>query len=222
MTLGQKLFALRTKRGLTQSGLAEELNVSRQSVSKWETDASVPEVELLLALSDFYGVTVDDLLRPDRIPGVITPAEAVPVDEEAPAAAESPAAGPAPAQSGGLRPGQIVGLILLGVGLALFLLFLFLSGTGAGLLPALPFLVCGGLCLGLRRPLLPCLWALALFYAVYLRYCTGVRPWWVFFPWLYRPEMTVHAVLAWTLALAGLCLATGRKLVRFRRRKKAD
>ncbi len=41
MTLGQKLFALRTKRGLTQSGLAEELNVSRQSVSKWETDLSL-------------------------------------------------------------------------------------------------------------------------------------------------------------------------------------
>ena len=48
MTLGQTITRLRTVKGLSQGALAEELGVSRQSVSKWETDASVPELEKLL------------------------------------------------------------------------------------------------------------------------------------------------------------------------------
>lgn len=43
MTLGEKICSLRMAQGLSQSDLAETLEVSRQSVSKWETDASVPD-----------------------------------------------------------------------------------------------------------------------------------------------------------------------------------
>jgi len=62
MTLGNRLNALRTKRGLSQLELAEALDVSRQSVSKWETDAAVPEIDKLVALSRFFGVSVGALL----------------------------------------------------------------------------------------------------------------------------------------------------------------
>ena len=48
MTLGQNICRLRTERGLSQGDLADALDVSRQSISKWETDASVPELEKLL------------------------------------------------------------------------------------------------------------------------------------------------------------------------------
>ena len=44
MTLGQNICRLRTERGLSQGDLADALGVSRQSISKWETDASVPEL----------------------------------------------------------------------------------------------------------------------------------------------------------------------------------
>ena len=47
MTLGQNICRLRTERGLSQGDLADALDVSRQSISKWETDASVPELEKL-------------------------------------------------------------------------------------------------------------------------------------------------------------------------------
>lgn len=51
MTLGQRLIQLRGRAGLSQDALAERLGVSRQSVSKWETDASVPELDKLVHLA---------------------------------------------------------------------------------------------------------------------------------------------------------------------------
>ena len=63
MDLGTTITRLRTQRGLSQGDLAEALEVSRQSVSKWETDASVPELEKLLKLSELFGVTLDALVR---------------------------------------------------------------------------------------------------------------------------------------------------------------
>ena len=73
MTLGQRLYQLRKDKNLSQEELADRLGVSRQSVSKWETDASYPEPEKLVAIAAFYHVSVDFLLRgedaePDREP----------------------------------------------------------------------------------------------------------------------------------------------------------
>ena len=62
MTLGQKLYELRTQKGLSQLELAEALDVSRQSVSKWETDAAVPEIDKLIAISRYFGVSIGALL----------------------------------------------------------------------------------------------------------------------------------------------------------------
>lgn len=67
MTLGQKIAVLRTAMQISQEQLAERLDVSRQSVSKWESDQSVPEVSKILQLSYLFNVTTDDLLR-DEIP----------------------------------------------------------------------------------------------------------------------------------------------------------
>ncbi|MBE6671379.1 MAG: phosphoglucosamine mutase [Ruminococcaceae bacterium] len=67
MTIGQKIAVLRTAMQISQEQLAEKLEVSRQSVSKWESDQSVPEVSKILQLSSIFNVTTDDLLR-DEIP----------------------------------------------------------------------------------------------------------------------------------------------------------
>ncbi len=63
MTLAEKIQELRTGRGLSQEELAAQLKVSRQSVSKWETGQSVPDLEKVIKLSDLFGVTVDQLVR---------------------------------------------------------------------------------------------------------------------------------------------------------------
>lgn len=63
MSLGTNIYRLRTGRNLSQGDLAEALGVSRQSISKWETDSAVPDLDKLLALSDLFGVSLDTLVR---------------------------------------------------------------------------------------------------------------------------------------------------------------
>lgn len=65
MTLGKKLQLLRKARGMSQEQLAEELGVSRQAVSKWELDATLPDTANVIALGKIFGVTTDYLLVED-------------------------------------------------------------------------------------------------------------------------------------------------------------
>lgn len=62
MTLGEKISALRNQHEMSQGDLAEKMNVSRQSISKWETDTSVPELEKLIQLSEVFHITLDELV----------------------------------------------------------------------------------------------------------------------------------------------------------------
>ena len=61
MELGSQIKALRLQRGVTQDALARHLNVSPQAVSKWERGAALPDVQLLPAISAYFGVTIDAL-----------------------------------------------------------------------------------------------------------------------------------------------------------------
>ena len=61
--LSQNLLELRKRRKLTQEQAAFAIGVSRQALSKWETGESVPDLGNCLALADFYGVTLDNLVR---------------------------------------------------------------------------------------------------------------------------------------------------------------
>lgn len=63
MTTGEKLAALRKRKGITQEQLAEILKVSRQSVSRWEMDAAFPETEKLIRLSKLLECSIDFLLN---------------------------------------------------------------------------------------------------------------------------------------------------------------
>lgn len=63
MTLGQKIQQLRKASGISQEQLAEQLNVSRQAVSKWELDDAVPELSKVLLLCDLFAISADELLR---------------------------------------------------------------------------------------------------------------------------------------------------------------
>ena len=123
MTLGERIAYYRGKLGLSQGELAERLGVSRQAVSKWETDAGLPDLERLIALSRLYRITLDELVKGESPEETAEAPEEIPVD----AVIAKPAA----------PSGQkTMGYILLGVGL---------------LIPAVYFLICAVLCLTLRR-----------------------------------------------------------------------
>ena len=61
MNFGQIIMKYRRELGLTQEGLAQKLGVTNQAVSKWESDQSCPDVALLPAIADLFGITIDQL-----------------------------------------------------------------------------------------------------------------------------------------------------------------
>ncbi|MBR2481268.1 MAG: helix-turn-helix domain-containing protein [Oscillospiraceae bacterium] len=79
MSFGTKLQALRHKHGITQEQFAQQLNVSRQAVSKWESSHGYPELEKILYICNHYHVTMDELFA-DELPAV--PVAGGSVDEQ--------------------------------------------------------------------------------------------------------------------------------------------
>lgn len=71
--IGAFLKALRAEKGLTQEQLAQQMQVSSRTVSRWETGSNLPDLSILLALADFYGVGLRELLDGERQPR--TPAQ---------------------------------------------------------------------------------------------------------------------------------------------------
>ena len=66
MDFSERLKKEREKKGWSQAELAEKIHVSRQSVSKWETGKNYPNIEVIIDLSDLFGITIDELLRSDE------------------------------------------------------------------------------------------------------------------------------------------------------------
>ena len=64
--IANRLLEYRKKSGLSQEELAEKLNISRQSVSKWERAEASPDTDNLIELAKIYGVTMDDLLNVEK------------------------------------------------------------------------------------------------------------------------------------------------------------
>lgn len=63
MNISQKILLQRKKKGISQEDLANTLNVSRQAVSKWESSQSVPDMDKIVALSNYFNITTDYLLK---------------------------------------------------------------------------------------------------------------------------------------------------------------
>ncbi len=74
--MGAFLKALRKEQGLTQEQLGERLHVSGKTISRWETGVYMPPVEMLLALSELYGVSMNELVCGERLTAESLPARA--------------------------------------------------------------------------------------------------------------------------------------------------
>ena len=79
-SVGERIAELRKEKNMTQETLAAALNVSSQAISKWENNASMPDISLLPRIADAFDVTVDDLFgRRTKPPKYIRSAEDLPV-----------------------------------------------------------------------------------------------------------------------------------------------
>ena len=68
MDIGERIQSLRKMQGISQDELADKIGVSRQAVSKWENQQSIPDLDKVLMLSDYFGVTTDHILKGVEIP----------------------------------------------------------------------------------------------------------------------------------------------------------
>ena len=194
MTLGENIVRLRTQKNWSQGDLADALDISRQSVSKWETDASIPELDKLLKLSELFGVTLDELVRGEDAPKAETtvPASFTP---QTPPERE--------------KRCTIVGTILLGIGAALLLICLILAGDLlAGLIYGSPFFLCGIICFTVKyRTGLWCGWAAYGCIDLYLRFATGLSWTTVFMTHLWTAQMNyARLAIAWVQLLGMLVM----------------
>ena len=156
MNLGENIYRLRTEKNLSQGDLADELEVSRQSVSKWENNSAVPELEKLIKMAQIFDITIDELVTgvvKEDVQPVSPPPQPAPPSQE-------PTKHSISAQ-------QIIGIILLSFGCLCLVVFtvvgIFVGRWLMGIAIALPFLLCGLICLLCKKNIgLKCAWAVYL------------------------------------------------------------
>ena len=145
MSVGSRIFELRMSKNLSQSALADMLDVSRQSVSKWETDSAVPDLDKLIKLCDVFDVTLDELTgRTDSMNGEPGKTEIC----------SFPA-----------RTQQVFGYILFVMSFSVALLLLFRGRNEGDFIIMVPvllaLLICGMICIFLKqRALYWCIWTM--------------------------------------------------------------
>ena len=151
MNLGERIYQMRTTRNMSQGDLADKLNVSRQSISKWENNMSVPDLEKIVLLSNIFQVSLDELVKGEE-PSTVLVAEK-PVNTS----------------------NKIAGTILLCMAFLLSLVFLLLSAEFALYILVLPFLVSGIICFVVKKYTgLWCAWSVLFILDIIFRFMTGM------------------------------------------------
>ena len=133
MPLADRIIELRKKQGWSQIDLADRLDVSRQSVSKWEMAQAVPELDKIIKMSELFAVTTDYLLKDDApVPDDAGAAPPPPPPEEPPRPAPEPETppGPAPAAPKKRRRRWILAAVFL-FSIFAVCIYTVLSATGA-------------------------------------------------------------------------------------------
>lgn len=165
MKLGEKIYNLRTSKNMSQGDLAEMLGVSRQSISKWENNSAMPDLEKIIKLSDIFGVSIDDMVKGDVNPTQKQTNTAEPEQkvEYVQYVHKQPMEGR-----------KIAGIILLCMAFFLTFGIMFLTGSFGGFIYAIPFLMCGIICFAVRKHTgLVCCWSVYILLDISMQFFTG-------------------------------------------------
>lgn len=204
MSLGERIYRLRTEKNLSQGDLAEMLAVSRQSISKWENNSATPDLEKIVKLSEIFGISLDELVKGENISysnqNVMVSTAGKTNDI-------------------GSSQRKIVGIILLCVAFVVILLFMAIGGGLSGIIFALPFLTCGILCFVLKRNIgFWCAWALYILFSLYMYWATGIMRTDVLFTFMWTEEMNyLRLAIAWGMVLVWLALIVV-SVIKFRKK----
>ncbi len=221
MNLGEKIYALRVKKNLSQGDIADALDVSRQSVSKWENNNAVPDLDKIIKLAEIFEVSLDELVLGKEGAGNDNKSSAENVGtswEYTYQTADGTTTAPDQPPASGKKT---AGIILLCTAALILLLCTLLGGAGGlllGLLFAAPFIICGVICFKVKRYVgLWCIWTFYLFADVLLYLLTGIRWSLIRLTLIYEPSMNYgRLVIAWVLFFVtlGLMIYTIRCFVK--------
>ena len=158
MTLGEKIYELRNQHNLSQGDLANKLNVSRQSISKWENGNSTPDLEKIVKLSEIFNVSLDELVKNEEKEDAITN-----TPEEFPKVQTK-------------TREKKIGKGLLIAGIISIIVFLLLGLGIAGFFVAIPLFACSIIYYKAKsNHFLYCLWAIIPLADLYIRFATGIN-----------------------------------------------
>ena len=192
MSLGERIYRLRTEKNLSQGDLAEQLEVSRQSISKWENNNAVPDLEKIIKLSEIFEISLDELVK-----GKTTIVENV--DD----ASQNRKVYNTTKVESSFPPRKIAGTILFCMGFLVLLFFTAMGTALGGLIFCLPFVVCGMICFVLKTNVgLWCSWAVYVLFDIYMSCATGISRSAVFLTFHWTPQMNyLRLAFAWFLVL---------------------
>lgn len=203
MTLGQKITNLRKAHGMTQEELSEAVGVTRQTISKWELDSSTPDLDYLCKLCDLFGVTADDLIRPEKETSESTPP--LPRTKTTPPSSSTPSA----RTISGVR---FAGWMLLILGIALIqvdILFVLFRSTSTALW------LLGGVFIGIGLELFLIRWK-PLFIAMWTVWLI-----WTFIQFVLNSHVFIFFTLNWAsiflilwVAYTGFCIGVTVGVIR--------
>lgn len=191
MSLGERIYQYRKAKGMSQDALAELLDVSRQSVSKWENDTAQPELSKLTIMCDLFGVSLDELAR-----GKQPQSAASQGSQESQASQESETSFHAAKRTKSLQRTLGIGLLLLSAFQMTLLLVLRFQADEV-LILLLPLLLCGIICLVCKKHTFLWIgWVISLFLAL--------SPYYFF--WIHVNYFSWLAVFIWAFVTVGYIL----------------
>lgn len=190
--LGEHIINLRKAKGISQEQLAETLNVSRQSVSKWENGSATPDLDKIVKMAEYFEVSLDELIKGEEIKNI---------DKT-----KLHNFNPNPKTKA-----QSIGITCIITAAVLAIIFAILFGV-VGLLFILPVLIFGLISYFAKNyPLLKASWTVYLLLSIFFHFSTAISPYHILHTFMWEKEMNyfylafswiwfivIMALLAWT------------------------
>ncbi|MBQ8504564.1 MAG: helix-turn-helix transcriptional regulator [Clostridia bacterium] len=209
-SIGERIYELRKKNNMSQGDLADRLDVSRQTVSKWENNSSVPELEKISHLSEIFSVTTDYIIKGKD--------EAAPVTK---ACEEQPEPVYVYVHNTGSEAivRKYVGIVLAVIFALITVLLIIIGGefyaVGTGGVAVLGLL----LALNTKHPYLIASWITYIATIIILPFFTSISPFLIFDPTIYTEGYLVHFIITYSIWIIFFALIL-RTAVIIRKNKK--
>lgn len=198
-SIGERIYDLRNRNNMSQGNLADKLDVSRQTISKWENNMCLPEAEKLLQLSEIFGVSVDYILKGRTI----TETEPVYIYVKEPESGNN-------SKYNEKIVRKYVGIVLAVIFALITIVILAMGGTIFAVIPGAVVVLGILLAKNVNHPWLITSWTTYIIGLILLPFFTRINPFMIFDPIIYTKGYEIHFLWGWSIwiALAVLIFCT--------------